>query len=297
VTADGELVRASAGENPDLLWALRGGGGNFGVVTSLELRLHPVGPEVLAGLVMHPAERGRDLLALFRDVMRDAPEELGLGFLYLTAPDEEGIPEELHGKQAVVVAGMYNGPVDAGEEALREIRAFGPPAADLFEPTAYADFQCSLDDPPGYRNYWTADNLADMPDDAIEAIAARSEQIPAGPAQLLIVPWGGAVARVKADESPVAGRDTAFVVHPFLLWEDPADDARMMALGRSYRELLEPWATGTTYLNFVGDEGREGVRSGFGDRNYERLARMKEAWDPMNVFHGNQNIRPRSKAA
>jgi FAD/FMN-containing dehydrogenase len=155
VTASGELVRASEEENPELLWALRGGGGNFGVVTAFELRLHPLGPEVLAGLVLHPAERGRDLLRVFRDVMLDAPEELGLAFAYFTAPAEPDVPEHLHGRQAVMVAGMYAGPPSAGEEALREIRAFGPPTADFFEPTAYADFQRSLDDPPGYRNYWT----------------------------------------------------------------------------------------------------------------------------------------------
>jgi FAD binding domain len=151
VTTEGELVRATEDENPELLWALRGGGGSFGVVTALELRLHTVGPEVMAGLVLHPAERGRELLRLFRDVMLDAPEELGLAFAFITAPPEPDVPRELHGSQAVMVAGMYAGPLADGEQALREIREFGPPAADFFEPTAYADFQRSLDDPPGYR--------------------------------------------------------------------------------------------------------------------------------------------------
>jgi FAD/FMN-containing dehydrogenase len=297
VSADGRLVHASADENPELFWALRGGGGNFGVVTSLTFALHPVGPEVLGGLVLHPAERGRELLALFRDVTREAPEGLGLAFAYLTAPAEEDVPEELHDKAAVMVAGMYAGPVEEGEEALREIRAFGPPAADFFAPVPYADFQCSLDDPPGYRNWWTAEQLPDLPDGAIEAIAARSEQIPASPSQLFIVPWGGAVARVGPEESPIAGRDAGFIVHPLLLWEDPADDEAMMALGRSYRGDLKPYATGDTYLNFLGDEGVSRVQAGFGERNYERLARVKAEWDPYNVFHGNQNIRPLAAAA
>src|ERR1700754_4545110 len=146
VTADGEVVRASAEENPELLWALRGGGGNFGVVTSMELRLHPLPAQVLGGLVLHPAERGGELLRLFRDVMLAAPEELGLAFAYITAPAEDEIPAELHDQPAVIVAGMYAGPVEEGEEALRELRAFGPPSADFFAPTAYADFQCSIDD-------------------------------------------------------------------------------------------------------------------------------------------------------
>jgi FAD/FMN-containing dehydrogenase len=291
VTADGELVRASADENPELLWGLRGGGGNYGVVTALELRLHPVGPEVLAGLVLHPAERGLELLRLFRDVMRDAPEELGLALAFITAPAEPDVPAELHGKPAVMVAGMYAGPVAEGERALAEIRGFGPPAADFFEPTMYADFQCSIDDPPGYRNYWTAENLADLPDEAIAALVARSAQLPPGPSQLFIVPWGGAVARAQQDSSPLGGREAAFVVHPLLLWEDPAADERMMALGRAYRHDLRPYATGATYLNFLGDEGEDRVRAGYGEHSYERLLELKARWDPTNTFHGNQSLR------
>jgi FAD/FMN-containing dehydrogenase len=295
VTAGGELVRASEDENPELLWALRGGGGNFGVVTALELRLHPVGPEVLAGLVLHPADRGRELLSLFRDVMLDAPEELGLAFAFITAPDDDpDIPQALRGKPAALVAGMYAGPIDAGEAALREIRAFGPPAADFFEPTAYADFQCSIDDPPGYRNYWTAENVDDLSDEAISALAGRFEQVPAGPSQLFIVPWGGAVARVGADTSPLAGRGTKFVVHPLMLWDEPDDDERMMALGRAYRDDLRPHATGAAYLNFLGDEGDERLRAGFVDGGYDRLTELKAIWDTGNVFHGSQNVPPTS---
>lgn len=290
VTADGQIVRAAADENPELLWALRGGGGNFGVVTELELRLHPVGPEVLGGLVLHPAERGRDLLRLFRDVMLTAPEGLGLAFAYVTAPDEEDIPAELRGRPAAIVAGMYAGPPGEGEEALRELRAFGPPAADFFAPTPYAEFQSSLDDPPGYRNYWTAEHLEELSDAAIEAISRRSEEIPASPSQLFIVPWGGAVARAGVETSPLAGRGTAFVVHPLLLWEDAADDARMIALGRAYREDLAPFASGAAYLNFLGDEGAERVRAGFEGDSYERLAAVKAKWDPKGVFSGNQSL-------
>jgi FAD/FMN-containing dehydrogenase len=242
--------------------------------------------------VLHPAERGREVLRVFRDVMREAPEGLGLAFAFITVPAEPDVPEDLHGQPGVIVAGMYAGPVDEGEEALREIRQFGPPAADFFEPTAYADFQCSIDDPPGYRNYWTAENVADLPDAAIDALAARSMQIPPGPSQLFIVPWGGAVARAGADHSPLAGRDAAFVVHPLLLWEDAAHDGRMMELGRAYREDLRPYATGATYLNFLGDEGGDRVRAGYGDESYERLLRLKSRWDPANTFHGNQNLRP-----
>jgi FAD/FMN-containing dehydrogenase len=291
VTAGGDIVRASDDENPDLLWALRGGGGNFGIVTSFEFRLHPLGPEVLAGLVLYPVEAARVALRLFRDLMLAAPDELGLAFAYITAPAEPGVPLELQGRQAVMIAGLYCGPVAAGEQALYDLRSFGPPAADFFEVTRYADFQRSLDDPPGYRNYWTAENVAELSDDAIDTIATRSEQIPPGPSQLFIVPWGGAVARVTAETSPLGGRDARFVIHPLLLWQDPADDDSMIELGRGYRDVLRPYATGSTYLNFLGDEGKDRVRAGFVDGAYEQLAALKARWDPANELHGSQNLR------
>jgi FAD/FMN-containing dehydrogenase len=291
VTADGELVRASESENPELLWAHRGGGANFGVVTALELALHPVGPEVLAGLVLHPAERGGELLALYRDTMRDAPEGLSLALLYLTGPDEPEIPAELRGRPLVAVGGMYAGPVAEGEAALREIRAFGPPAADFFGPVPYADFQCSLDDPPGYRNYWTVEHLEDLPADAIDAIHERSLQIPAGPAQLFVATWGGAVERGAAG-SALAGRDARFVVHPLFLWEDPADDDLMIELGRGYRDLLAPWATGAAYANFLGDEGERRAKAAFAPGAYERLAAIKAEWDPDDVFCATGHVPP-----
>jgi FAD/FMN-containing dehydrogenase len=285
-------VRAAADENPDLFWALRGGGGNFGVVTAFEFALHPVGPEVMAGLVIHPAERGRELLELYRDVMNAGTDGLSLALVYLTAPAEPEIPEALHGRPAVAIAGMYAGSLAEGEDALRAIREYGPPAADLFEPMPYAAFQSALDDPPGYRNWWTAEHLTDLHDGAIEAIAQRSEEMPAGPSQLFIVAWGGAVGRVAKDATPLGIRDARFVVHPFALWEDPADDAEVISWARAYRADLWPWATGGVYLNFVGDEGDTRVRAGFGSANHARLARVKAQWDPENVFRGNQNVRP-----
>jgi FAD/FMN-containing dehydrogenase len=291
VTADGRLVRASEDEHPELYWAHRGGGGNFGVVTSFEFRLHPLEYEVFAGLALYCGEQGRELLALYRDVMRDAPEELSLAYVYLTAPAEPDVPEHLHGKLVVAIAGMYAGPVEAGERALREVREFGPPEVDFFAPMPYPEFQCMIDDPPGYRNYWTAEHLTDLPDDAIEAIAVRSEELPPGPAQLFIVGWGGAVARVSQAASPLAGREATFVVHPFALWEDAADDERMIEWARAFRHDLREFATGDVYLNFIGDEGDARVRAGYG-RSYERLARVKANWDPENVFRASGNVAP-----
>lgn len=297
VTGDGRLVRASEQEHAELFWGLRGGGGNFGVATAFEFRLHPVGPDVFAGLVLHPADRGREVMALFRDVMRDAPAELSLACAYITGPDESELPPEVRGQPAVVIVGMYAGDIDDGEDALRSVREFGPPALDLFEPMPYCEFQRMIDDPPGYRNYWTAEHLLDLPDEAIDALARRSAQLPAGPSQLLVIAWGGAVAQTPGRASPLGGRDAMFVVHPFVVWTEPSEDEQMIALGRSYRQDLAPWATGATYLNFLGPEGADRVRAGFKPGSYERLARLKAAWDPHNVFHANHNIRPPADAA
>jgi FAD/FMN-containing dehydrogenase len=280
VTASGELVRASAEEHPELFWALRGGGGNFGVVTAIELQLHPVGPEVLAGLVMHPRDRARDLLRVFRDVMAEAPDELSLALVFLT--DEDGQP-------AVAIAGMHCGGLGDAEVALAPLRAYGPPALDAFEPMPYAAFQSSLDDPPGYRNWWTAEFLDDLGEDAIDAICALADDLPAGPAQIFIPAWGGQVAR--GGDGPLTGRDARFVVHPLLLWEDAADDERNVAYGRRWRDAMAPYRTGATYLNFVGEEGADRVRAAYGP-HYDRLARVKAGWDPDNIFQATGNVRP-----
>ena len=287
ITASGEPVRASADEHPELFWALRGGGGNFGVVTALELRLHEVGPEILGGLVLYPRSQAHETLRRFRDVMLDAPEELSLAYVFLTAPDEDGIPAELRGKPAVAIAGMHAGALADAEAALAPIREDA--ALDAFEVTTYAEFQCSIDDPPGYRNWWTAEYLEQMPDEAVDAMVAHAETLPAGPAQIFIPAWGGAVTR--GAEGPLTGRGARFVVHPLLLWEDAADDAPTIAHGRRWREILAPYRTGATYLNFAGEEGADRVRAAYGP-HYERLARVKAGWDPDNVFRATGNVRP-----
>jgi hypothetical protein len=229
-------------------------------------------------------------MAHYRDVMRDAPEGLSLAFLYLRAPAEEEIPEHLHGELVVAIAGMYAGPLDEGAEALAPIRSGA--LVDFFGPMPYADFQCMIDDPPGYRNYWTTEHLADLPDAAIEAIASRSEAMPAGLSQLFMVSWGGAVARVGQDASPLSARDARFVVHPFGMWEDPAGDAANIEWARAFRDDLAAFSTGAVYLNFAGDEGQERVRAGYGPGSYERLAWIKAVWDPDNLFRASGNVPP-----
>jgi len=289
VTWDGAVVRASADEHPELLWALRGGGGSFGVVTSLELALHALPTEVLGGIAIFELDRAAEVLARFRDVMHAAPPELSLACAVFTVPDEDDIPEHLRGRVAIGVLGMYAGPVADGETAVAPIRALGP-AADFFGPTSYADFQCSLDDPPGYRNYWTAENVVDLPDAAIDALVARAGELAPGPAQIFIVAWGGAVASFGPEHSPLAGREAGFIVHPLLLWEDADDDERMCALGRAIRDDMTPWSVGATYPNFLGDEGRDRTRAAFGE-SADRLAGIQAAWDPHGMFRTPQATR------
>ena len=293
VTWDGRIVRASDDENPELLWALRGGGGSFGVVTTLEFALHPLEPEVFAGLALFARERAHEVLRAYRDLMNGAPDELSLAFAFFTAPDDdEDVPAHLHGRPVVAVLGMWAGEAADGERALAPIRELGPDA-DFFGRTDYADFQCSVDDPPGFRNYWTAENVVDLPDEAIDAIVRRATELPAGPSQVFIVAWGGAVRRFGADHSPLGGREARFIVHPLLLWEDPADDDRCRTLARAVRADMRPWSTGATYPNFLGEEGGARMSAAYGTST-ERLAAVKAEWDPNGVFHTHQAIR-RSK--
>jgi FAD/FMN-containing dehydrogenase len=290
VTWDGRIVRATEDEHAELLWALRGGGGSFGVVTALELKLHPLGPEVWAGLALFGAERAHEVVRTFRDVMNAAPDELSLACAFITAPDDDDdVPADLRGLPAVAILGMWAGGVEEGERALAPIRALRP-AADYFGPTPYADFQCSVDDPPGYRNYWTAENVMDLPDEAIDALVRRATELPPGPSQLFIVAWGGAVRRVGPEHSPLAGRDARFIVHPLLLWEDPDHDERNRTLGRAFRTDMRRWSVGATYPNFLGEEGAARMREAFATST-ERLGGVKAEWDPHGVFRTHQAIR------
>lgn len=292
VTADGRHVRASDDENADLFWALHGGGGNFGVATAFEFRLHPVGPEVMAGLMLWPGDRGREVTDLLREVMDGAPDELSGGVVYLTGPPEEFVPAELQGQLCCAAIVFWAGEnPDDGEPYARRFRDLEP-AVDLIGPMPYVDFQCMIDDPPGLRNYWTADYLDELSDEAIDVFVDHSKRMPVPSAcQSIVLPWGGAVARVDPESTPMAKRDAAWVSHPFVLWEDAADDAEHMAWGRGISADLKRFASGGVYLNFIGDEGQDRVRAAFGD-SYERLAQIKAEYDPENFFRLNQNIKP-----
>jgi FAD/FMN-containing dehydrogenase len=290
VTASGDVVVASEEEHADLFWALHGGGGNFGVATALTFRLEPVGPQVLAGLLLHRAEDGAGALRRLRDLMVDAPDELGPAFGWLTAPDDdEDVPADLRGRLIAATLVCWSGAPDEGDGVLAPLRAEGV-AADLVGPIPYADFQCAIDDPPGLRNWWTADHLEALPDPAIETLAEHSLRMPTGASQSLVIPWGGAVAR-NAAAWPLARRDAAWVMHPFMLWDDPRRDAEHIAWARGVSAALRPYTNGGVYLNFVGDEGAGRVRAAFG-AHLPRLAEVKARYDPDNAFRLNHNVTP-----
>jgi FAD/FMN-containing dehydrogenase len=290
VTADGERVTATEEENPELLWAHRGGGGNFGVVTSLEFRLHELGPMVYGGLIAFDPDDGPAVATALRDFSADAPDAAGVAMAYLNAPPEPFIPAEWQGRIVAGIAGMWAGPVEEGEAGLRDLLGAARPIVNLFGEIPYAEMQSLIDDPPGQRNWWTAEYLDELPDPAVEAFCSYSERMPQSHTQSLLLPWGGAVAR-GADSSPLNNRDAGWVVHPFCVWEGEDRDEEHISWAREAREVFADHRTGATYLNFIGDEGPDRVRAGFGDA-YDRLAAVKATWDPDNLFRGNQNIVP-----
>ena len=291
VLADGEQVTASKDSHPDLFWALHGGGGNFGVATSFEFQLYDVGPIVHAGLLLWGAESGDEVMHAYRAIADGASEKLATAGVYLTGPPEEFVPEHLQGQPAVAVAWCWFGSDAEGDALIAPLRALRP-EVDLVGPMPYADFQCMIDDPPGKRNYWSAEYLADFGDDAVAAFVKASADMPTGFSQNLIVPWGGAVARVSDADTPMTNREAAWVFHPFGVWEGAERDAEHISWAKDALATMRKYATGGIYLNFIGDEGQDRVRAAYGDKNYAKLAGIKRQYDPENVFHRNQNIKP-----
>lgn len=291
VTADGREVTASEDENPELFWGLHGGGGNFGVATSFVFRMSPVGPEVTAGLLIWPGEAAADVSRLYRDIAHSGPDELGSGLILLTGPPEDFIPAHLQGTTVVAVAALWAGDVDEGAEAVQPFRDLSP-EVDLVGPMPYADFQCMIDDPPGLHNYWSADYHDEFPDAALDIFVKYGFERQSPHAQQILLPWGGAVARVDENATPMTKRAVPWLTHPFALWEDSADTDRNIEWARAFRRDIARYASGGVYLNFIGEEGEDRVRAAYGDEKYARLAAIKGEWDPTNVFTGNQNIKP-----
>jgi FAD/FMN-containing dehydrogenase len=295
VTADGEVLTACEDENADLFWGVRGGGGNFGIVTSFEYRLHAVGPIVLAGPIFHPLEAGSDVLRFYRDFVAAAPDELTTIFELSVAPPAPFLPEEVHGRPVVMVGACYAGAPDEGAEVVRPLKQFGRPIVDLLEPKPYTALQAMFDPmvPHGWHRYWKSVELPPLTDDAIDALLEHAPPVTSPRSYCIVFQLGGALARVGEDETAFGQRHAGHNVNVNAVWteEDP-DGERHVGWARDFFDAMQPHAGERVYVNFLGEEGTPRVRQAYGARNYERLVELKRTYDPTNFFRLNQNIAP-----
>jgi FAD/FMN-containing dehydrogenase len=295
VLADGSVVRASEHEHADLFWGIRGGGGNFGVVTEFQFRLHPLGPTVLAGLAMFPIDGAPDVLPRWRDWADTAPNEIATACAVVTAPPEPFVPPELHGKPVFGIIVLYAGDPEDGAKAVQPIRDLGP-TVDLIGPMPYTAFQASLDGFAPYggaRFYARGEYLPALSDGAIAAYLAHAPglAVQSHPlSQMIIFRIGQGVAAVPDEATAFSHRDASYLFHPITAWADPADDEWMTTATRNFAAAMRPFSTGASYLNFTHEPDR--VRDAYGDGKYARLVAVKDTYDPANLFRLNQNIRP-----
>ncbi|HVQ87843.1 MAG TPA: FAD-binding oxidoreductase [Actinomycetes bacterium] len=294
VTADARVVTASETENADLFWALRGGGGNFGIATEFTFRVSPIGPIVLGGLLLYPAAMATDVVRHWRDFMMDAPDEVGSGLAFITAPPADFVPEPARGKPVIGIIICYAGDIEAGQKVLAPLLEFGPPAVNMVQPMPYVAVQQMIDhgNEKGANNYWSGDFIAELPDKAVDALIDVAT-VPVSPmTQVILVRGGGAIARVAEDDTAFGQRDAAWNIHYLSMWTDDADTDKNIAYTRELVASLKPWTTGRLYLNFIGDEGPGRVAAAFGPEKFEKLQQLKAKWDPDNLFRNNQNIPP-----
>lgn len=293
VTADGRTVRASDDENPDLFWALRGGGGNFGVATRFELRLHEVGPEVITVQAFHLMDGARDVLRFYRDFMDVAPDELNAYAFVLRTPPVAPFPEETRGRPAVALVGCWCGDPAAGEVALQPLADFGSPFLAGVQRTSYVAAQQAFDAgmPKGLRWYSRAHYLDALSDEAIDVMLRFTNELPGPFTMAYLERGGGAIGRVDPGATAFPHRRAPYDVHIFPGWSDPSEDAAMMQWARDFHDAMAVHSTGGVYVNLLGRDEAERVPAAYGP-NYARLVTVKKEWDPDNVFTGNHNIRP-----
>ena len=292
VTADAELVHASESENEELFWGIRGGSGNFGVVTAFEFDLHEVGPEITSGVIVHPLADAADRIREYREFVADAPNELAVWFVIRHAPPLPFIPEEKHGEKVLIFAAFHSGTVEEGAAALTPLQELGDPIADAISPHMYEEWQQAFDGllEPGARNYWKSHNFEEMTDGMIDNFVRYAELMPTGLTEIAVAQLGGAINEKAVDATAYPHRDAEFLMNLHTRWEDPADDDRCIAWARELYEAMTPHATGGVYVNFVPEEVGE-ERAAYRE-NYERLAELKAEWDPDNLFRQNQNVEP-----
>ena len=284
VTADGRVVTASATENRDLFWGVRGGGGNFGIVTAFEFRLHPVGPGVLGGKVLHPLSKARAAIKFYDEFARSAPDEVSADANLLTTPD---------GHQVFAISVCYAGAMAQGERVLAPLRRFGPPLSDQIGPMTYTDVQTAADVffPHGLRYYWKTHFLTEIRDDAIDALVTHFAAVPSPRSRVAFQQYGGAASRIGRADTAFWHRDAQYDLIPTSIWTDPRESDANIKWVRELWDLTQPFASGGEYVNDLGEDGDDRVRAAYG-ANYERLVALKNTYDPGNFFRLNANIKP-----
>jgi FAD/FMN-containing dehydrogenase len=301
VTADGNVVHVSRDENPELFWGIKGGGGNFGVVTEFEFRGHQIGPMIYGGLMACPPDKAADILAFMRDYMKDAPDDLGTAVAFVSAPPEPFVPPEMHFKPITGVVVCWTGSQEEGEKVVAPIREVAQPVMDMVGPIPYAALQSMLDGggPKGIKGYFKAEFMPELSDEVIETCVAHGHSRPSPTTQLLLEPMGGAMTNVEDDDSAVGRRDVDWCYHALAMWMEPGQEAEdtHRDWARALHNDLEPNTTHGVYLNFTSDaDDDDRVRKTFGPEKYARLQALKDQYDPQNLFRLNQNIKPSSAA-
>jgi FAD/FMN-containing dehydrogenase len=293
VLADGRLVRASVTDNPDLFWAIRGGGGNFGVVTNFEFRLHPVGPQVLSGLVVHPFADAKRILTEYQPLLANAPDELTCWAVMRKAPPLPFLPAKWHGREVLILAMCWVGDMAAGDRALGSLRRLGNPIADVVSPHPFVGWQQAFDPllTPGARNYWKTHDFERLDPRLIDTLVEAVGRLPGPECEVFIAHVGGAMARVPAGATAYPQRNAHFTMNVHTRWRDAAEDAQCVDWARGLYEAVAEHALGSAYVNFMPDDESDRIEKVYGT-NYKRLAQVKGAYDPMNLFRSNQNIKP-----
>jgi FAD/FMN-containing dehydrogenase len=293
ITAEGRKIRASETENADLFWAIRGGGGNFGVVTSFEFQLFPVGPEIFAGLIVFPFSQAKQILNQYRQFVNSAPEELNVWVVLRKAPPLPFLPENVHGKEVVVLPVFYSGPAAEAEKLIAPVRAFGTPHGEHLGVQPYVAWQKAFDPllTPGARNYWKSHNFTELADGALDSIIEFAGKLPSPQCEIFIGLIAGASNRIAPDAMAYGHRDAKFVLNVHGRWDEAKDDQKGIGWARDFFKASAPYASAGAYVNFMTAEEGDRVAAAYG-ANYDRLVQAKKRYDPDNIFHLNQNIKP-----
>jgi FAD/FMN-containing dehydrogenase len=293
VAADGRLLRVSESENADLFWAIRGGGGNFGIVTNFEFRLHPVGPQVLSGLVVHPFADAKKILTAYQPILAKASDDLTCWAVMRKAPPLPFIPAEWHGKEVLILAMMWAGDMAEGEKAMAELRGLGKPIVDVVSPHPFVGWQAAFDPllTPGARNYWKTHDFERLDDGLLDTLLGAVKTLPGPECEIFIAHVGGAMARVPTDATAYPQRKAHFIMNVHTRWREAAEDPAFIGWARKLFHATAPLALGSAYVNFMPDDESDRIEKVYGP-NFKKLAAIKRKYDPDNLFRSNQNIKP-----